>query len=194
MAETGNADLAMVYYEIALNGQRHERYRDVRQIASVEYSHLLRRIAGGELSTAAPDYARARLESLNATAEAKPADLVVLMMWNTDRTDVDLHVEEPSGEECFYKNPNTRAGGKISGDVTEGFGPEMYSIRSAPNGRYTVKANYYNTDANRTRLRTKVYVTVYERFGFKREVVSRHVVTLAGDKEKRDIVSVTLEK
>jgi hypothetical protein len=193
LAETGNADLAMVYYEVALNGRWNDRYRDVRTIAAVEYSHLLRRIASGELNTTAPDYARARLESLSASAEAKPADLVVVMMWNTDRTDVDLHVQEASGEECYYKNPNTRSGGKISGDVTEGFGPEMYTLQAAPAGRYTVKANYYNTDANRTGVRTKVYVTVYEYFGTKRESVSRHVVTLAGDKEKRDIVSITIK-
>ena len=27
------------------------------------------------------------------------ADLVIMMMWNTDRTDVDLHIVEPTGED-----------------------------------------------------------------------------------------------
>ncbi|MCO6459641.1 MAG: VWA domain-containing protein [Pirellulaceae bacterium] len=194
LAETGHADLALVYYEVALNGQWHDRYRDVRQIAAIEYGHLLRRIMAGELNTSVPDYARARLESLEKSDDVRPADLVVVMMWNTDRTDVDLHVEEPSGDECYYKNPSTRSGGRISGDVTEGFGPEMYTIRSAPRGKYSVRANYYATDNNRTGVRTKVYVTVYQQYGSKSEAVSRHVVPLVGDKEKRDVVSVELAK
>ncbi|MBW3597831.1 MAG: VWA domain-containing protein, partial [Planctomycetes bacterium] len=193
-AETGNADLAIVYYEVALGGHWHERYQDLNRIAGVEYMHLLRRINQGELSSHLPDYAKARLESLIEQFGVKRADLVVTMMWNTDRTDVDLHVLEPSGEECYYKNRSTRAGGEITRDVTEGYGPEMYIARDAQHGKYVVKANYYGSDANRTQVRSKVYVTIYEDFGGRKERVTRKTVPLSRNKELREAAEVFIEK
>ncbi len=193
-AEAGNADLAIVYYEVALGGQWHERYQDFHRTAGVEYVHLLRRIDGGKLSSHMPDYAKARLESIVEKFDVKQADLVVTMMWNTDRTDIDLHVLEPSGEECYYKNRNTRAGGEITRDVTEGYGPEMYVMKNAPHGKYVVRANYYGSDANRTGVRTKVYVTVYEDFGGRKERVLKKTVPLSRGKELRDVAEIFVEK
>ena len=194
LAELGQADLAMIYYEVAMNGQWNPRYQDVARIVGVEYLHLLKRIAAQELTTSVPRYAEARLESLSDSLGIGNPDLIVTMMWNTDRTDVDLHVLEPSGQECYYKQPNIRGGGKITRDVTEGFGPEMYLLPTGQHGKYVVKANFYGSDANRTTARTKVYVTVYESFGTKRESVSRKTVILSRSKEKRDLTTVMVEK
>ncbi len=193
-AELGNADLAMVYYEVALGGQWHERYQDFDRVASVEYLHLLRRIDRGELESHASDYAKARLESLVEKLPVNQADLVVTLMWNTDRTDVDLHVLEPSGEECFFQHRQTRSGGEITRDVTEGYGPEMYVIRNAPHGKYVVKANYYGSDANRTQVRTKVYVTLFEDFGGRKERAIRKTVLLSRGQELREVAEVFVEK
>ncbi len=56
-----------------------------------------------------------------------------MITWNTDTTDVDLHVIEPSGEECFYRHRNTRrSGGRLTQDVTQGYGPEMYVLPARP--------------------------------------------------------------
>lgn len=193
-AEMGSADLAIVYYEVALGGQWHPRYQDVSRIAAVEYTHLLRRIDKGELSSEIPDYAKARLESLVQNLDLGKADLVVAMMWNTDRTDVDLHVIEPSGEECFFQHRNTRSGGELTRDVVEGYGPEMYVIKTAAHGKYLVRADYYNVDANRTQLRTKVYVTLYEDFGGRKEHVTKKTVVLNRGKDLRDVAEVFVEK
>jgi anti-sigma-K factor RskA len=194
LAEIGYADLAMVYYEVALNARWHERYKDVRQIAGVEYLRLLRRINQGDLSSHAPEYAQARLESLAGETPIENADLVIMMMWNTDRTDVDLHVVEPTGEECYYDHPKTRIGGSVTRDVTEGYGPEMYTLPSAKHGKYRIIANYFGSDRNRTQVRTKVYITVYEDFGGKRERISKKTITLSDQKEKRELTTVMVEK
>ena len=51
-------------------------------------------------------YAEARLESLIATQHIEQqADLLITMMWNTDQTDVDLHVIEPSGKRYDFPGP-----------------------------------------------------------------------------------------
>jgi tetratricopeptide (TPR) repeat protein len=194
LADLGHADLAMVYYEVALTGQWNERYRDFRQVAGVEYLHLLRRIDRGEASSQSPEFVKARMQSLFRELPVNEAGLLVTMMWNTDRTDVDLHVLEPSGEECYYKNPRSRAGGQVTRDVTEGFGPEMYWLRTAQLGPYVVKANYYRSDANRVQVRTKVYVTVYEDFGGQHETVTKRAITLGDASQKRDIMTVKVQQ
>lgn len=195
LAETGNADLAMVYYEVALNATWHDRYLDVKKIVGIEYADLLRRIERGEVSSHARDYAVARLETLRGQVPVDKADLVVTMMWNTDRTDVDLHVLEPSGEECYFEHPRTRMGGQMTRDVTEGFGPEMYTLAKAKAGEYRVSANYYGSDANRTNVRSKVYVTLYRNYGDpKRQWIEKKTITLADQKEKRELMTVKVKE
>lgn len=195
LAGLGNTDLAMIYYEVAFGGTWNSRYHDVNRIVGVEYLQMLRRIEAGQLPCRASDYAHARLASLQEQLSLDRADLVVMMMWNTDRTDVDLHVVEPTGEECFYSHPRTQLGGQITADVTEGYGPEMYLLPRANQGEYKILAHYFGSDSNRTQVRSKVYVTIYEHFGdAKRERVTKRTIVLSGQKEKRDLAVVKIKK
>jgi len=190
LAELGHADLAIVYYEIAFSGHWDRRFRDFNQIVAVEYLHLLQRICAGELESHAADYAKARCEALSNEFDMADADLVITMMWNTDRTDVDLHVVEPSGEQCNYQHRKTKSGGQLTEDVTEGFGPEMYVLRKAPHGKYAAKVHYFGSDSNRTSTRTKVYLTIYEDFSTDLERVTHHVVTLGDRDETRQVAVI----
>jgi tetratricopeptide (TPR) repeat protein len=134
LTQMDKADMAIVFYEIALGGKFQNRQNDFRRIAGTEYAFLLREIASDRKPSNIKPYAEARLESLRETMDIEQsADLLITMMWNTDQTDVDLHVIEPSGEECFYSHRKTRSGGHITRDITDGFGPEMYTIKHAPN-------------------------------------------------------------
>jgi hypothetical protein len=195
LADTGNTDLAMIYYEIVLNATWDNRYLDVKKIVGVEYVDLLRRIERGELSSHAREYAVARLETMRGRVPVSRADLVITMMWNTDRTDVDLHVIEPTGEECYFEHPRTRMGGRMTRDVTEGFGPEMYTLEQAKAGDYRVLANYFGSDTNRSKVRSKVYITIYRNYGDpKRQWVEKKTITLAKQKEKRELVVVKIKE
>jgi hypothetical protein len=193
LADLGHADLALIYYEVALAGQWSDRYRQFGKIAKVEYYRMLRRIDGGELETSVPEFAAARRDTLRQEIGDASIDLVVTMQWNTDRTDVDLYVVEPSGEVCSYENTRTASGGHITDDVTEGFGPEMYALPNARAGKYVVKVSYFNSDTNRTSVRTKVYVTVYKHFGTAQEQVRRHVLTLSRAKEMVEVATVGMK-
>jgi hypothetical protein len=73
-------------------------------------------------------------------------DVRIVLDWYVDATDMDLWVDEPSGERAIYNNPRTRIGGRLSHDMTQGFGPEEYLLRHAPAGSYTVRVNIYRTD------------------------------------------------
>jgi uncharacterized protein YfaP (DUF2135 family) len=77
-------------------------------------------------------------------AEIPRVDLQVLLFWDTDGTDVDLHVTEPSGEVVNYTNPvSSKSGGRLDRDDTDGYGPEIFSLGAAPAGEYQIAAHYY---------------------------------------------------
>ena len=192
LAEMGQSDMAILFYEIALETTFRDGRNDFKKITASEYSHLLRRIKSGDLKSSVQDYAKARLKSLTKRYGLAPADILVTMMWNTDATDVDLHVLEPSGEECSYQRKRTRSGGHITQDITTGFGPEMYVLPSAPRGKYSIAAKYFRSDANRTGLRGKVYITIYHDFGMESESVKHRTVEVSdvGQKQTVDTFSV----
>jgi len=190
LSQTGNGDLAMIFYEVALAGNWNNAGSDFKKIVSAEYLHLLRRIDAGRIECRASDYAEARLASLTDKSPLRGAGLVVTMMWNTDRTDVDLHVVEPNGEVCYYSHPKTKSGGTITDDVTNGFGPEMYVLPKTLDGKYAIKVNYFGSDANRTTTRTKVYMTVYENFGTANEKITTRTVDLGHSKQMRHVMTV----
>jgi tetratricopeptide (TPR) repeat protein len=73
-------------------------------------------------------------------------DLRVVIEWNTPATDLDLWVTEPNGETAMYSNPLTALGGRLSNDMTFGFGPEEYLLRRAPDGRFSVDVDVYAVD------------------------------------------------
>ncbi|MGC1305205.1 MAG: VIT domain-containing protein [Caulobacteraceae bacterium] len=73
-------------------------------------------------------------------------DVRVVLEWNVDATDMDLWVDEPTGERAIYDHPRTAIGGRLSHDMTQGYGPEEYLLRRAPDGTYTIRVNTYRTD------------------------------------------------
>lgn len=192
LSQLGQADLAMVYYEVAIASNFQNRDQDFKIIAATEYSDLLRRVVAGQQHSMVKDFAKARLQSLAENLNIRPADVVVTMMWNTDQTDVDLHIIEPSGEECYYEHKSTKAGGRITRDITDGFGPEMFSLANAPDGEYKILVKYYAGNQNRTDLRSKVYLTIYRDFGRPTASVTRKTIELSevGGQEVVDTLQV----
>jgi hypothetical protein len=94
-----------------------------------------------------------RMRDLGAQPDLDPrlidlldVDLRVTLEWSTDATDMDLWVDEPGGERAYYGNQLTALGGRVSNDMTAGYGPEEYQIRRAAPGRYTVRVDTYRTD------------------------------------------------
>jgi tetratricopeptide (TPR) repeat protein len=193
LAQLGKADMAIVYYEIAMNGTFQRQGNEFKQIVATEYIHLLRKIVSGKLESSVKDYAAARLETLGKHLPFGTADVVVTMMWNQDQTDVDLHVFEPSGEECSYQHKRTKSGGQITSDITTGFGPEMYFNANAPRGRYEVKAKFFSNGQNRTSTRNKVYMTVIRNFGTDEESLTRQTIELNKVGEKMPVMTLGVE-
>ncbi len=76
-------------------------------------------------------------------SKSMPVAVRVILNWNQMNSDIDLHVIEPTGEECYYSHTSTEIGAKFSKDFTQGYGPEQYLLRNAVKGKYRIKTNYF---------------------------------------------------
>ncbi len=114
-------------------------------------------------------------------------DVRIVMSWDADATDIDLHVVEPGGEEAFYGHNRTARGGLVSRDVTDGYGPEEYLIRRAPRGKYGLKAKYYGSRQQTVVGPATVTATVFTDWG--RAAEQRQTLTLRLD-QPREMVDI----
>ena len=92
-------------------------------------------------------------------------DLRIVMMWDADDTDIDLHVLEPSGEEVYYGHRRSVSGGMNSDDVTTGYGPEEYLHKKAPAGVYRIMSNYFASHQQKLTGPVTVTATVFTNWG-----------------------------
>ena len=83
-----------------------------------------------------------------ANAGKAPAKLRIVLAWDSDHTDVDLHVVTPNGEHAWYGQRTIPSGGSIDIDATDGFGPEIFATPNAIRGAYQVYANYYGGNSD----------------------------------------------
>ena len=71
-----------------------------------------------------------------------------VLYWETDASDVDLHVVDARGGHAWYAHPQLPSGGELYADVTTGFGPECFAIEGAPTaGPYRLSVNYFAQNA-----------------------------------------------
>jgi uncharacterized protein YfaP (DUF2135 family) len=114
-------------------------------------------------------------------------DLRIVLTWDTDNTDIDLHVLEPSGEECFYSHNRTTIGGAMSTDFTQGYGPEEYMLRRLMPGEYKIRAHFFGNRDQRLVGPTTVQATLITHYG--RPDEKRRAITLRL-KEAKELVDV----
>jgi hypothetical protein len=69
--------------------------------------------------------------------------LRITLAWETDANDVDLHVVDPDGEECYYSHKRNASGLELYEDITQGLGPEVIRTETAHKGTYHVGVNYF---------------------------------------------------
>lgn len=85
----------------------------------------------------------ARLTALGATLATQPSTTMVLN-WETDVNDVDLHVYDTAGDHAYYASQSLGHGGRLHGDITTGYGPELFTIEGKRRARgYKMQVHYY---------------------------------------------------
>ena len=122
---------------------------------------------------------RRRVQFYDAYAAKPQARLRVVLSWDSDGTDLDLHVVAPDGVHVFYGNRVGDNGGALDVDVTTGYGPEIYANPAPPKGVYHLFVNFYGSGGNSQDL-TTAQIAIVSQEG----TVS----------EKRQIVQVPMRK
>ncbi|MES2041481.1 MAG: DUF2135 domain-containing protein [Pseudomonadota bacterium] len=89
-----------------------------------------------------------RVQFFDTNTSRPNARLRVVLSWDSDGTDLDLHVISPDGQHVFYGNRVVDNGGALDVDVTTGYGPEIYANTAPPKGTYHVYVNYYGSGGN----------------------------------------------
>ena len=146
------------------------RFEGIEMIALVEANRLIGILERERL----PGARRVALD--RRLRGAVDVDLRIILTWDTDGTDMDLWVTEPSGEKCSYSNNRTGQGGRLSRDLTGGYGPEEYALRRAAAGAYQIEANYYGSNSEAILGPTTLQATIVTDYGRRNE--KRDAVTL----------------
>jgi len=115
-------------------------YGNVQRVIREELGSVYRAWSRSDPSRSSEIAERAREHSVDLSRRDA---LRVTLAWETDANDVDLHVVDPAGEECFYRNKSTRAGLTLYEDITQGLGPEVVRTGKLDRGTYHVGVRYF---------------------------------------------------
>ncbi|WPO79690.1 VIT domain-containing protein [Flavobacterium sp. KACC 22761] len=138
--------------EVNYYGEMSGQYEGVEDIVLMDINRLMSEHPG------------LKIGKLDKKYMAKmPVDIRIIMNWNQMDVDLDLHVIEPTGEECYYSHTNTEIGGRFSKDFTQGYGPEQYLIRNAVKGKYQIKTDFFGettlTEDGPATIMVEIYTT-----------------------------------
>ena len=163
-------------YHVVLN--QWDRFDAIEVIALMELNRVLARAERAGKGITLVDKRLTKLLDV---------DVRIILTWDTDMTDMDLWVTEPSGEKAYYGNNNTTIGGLVSRDFTQGYGPEEYVLKKSMAGQYKLEANFYGTSAPSITGAVTLQVDVFTNYG--RSSEKRQTLTIRLTQAK-DVVHV----
>ena len=136
----GRFEEAASVLESATRQQFPQWYRDVQRVIREELGYVYRAWSAKEPARRAEIEQRAR--DFHVDLSRRDA-LRITLAWETDANDVDLHVVDPHGEECYYQHTSTASGLELYEDITQGLGPEVVRAEKLEKGTYHIGVNYF---------------------------------------------------
>jgi tetratricopeptide (TPR) repeat protein len=115
-------------------------YGNVQRVIHEELGYVYRAWMAKEPSRRKEIAARAHEYDVDITRHDA---LRVTLAWETDANDVDLHLVDPSGAECYYGRKQIASGFELYEDITQGLGPEVIRADRAKAGTYHVGVRYF---------------------------------------------------
>lgn len=152
-----------------------------------EVDHLLAPGAN-EIRVVAADPSGTEVATVWLHAAIPPADLKVVLTWDAPDADLDLAVVGPDGERCDFNHPATALGGRLDLDVSDGCGPETFTLPNAPAGRYVVRVRLF-AGADKP-VRCRVDLLLHEASAREERRTVRAVLVRPG--ETRDVAELEL--
>jgi Ca-activated chloride channel family protein len=162
-----------------------DRFEEIEVIALTEANRILARVGISQSEIKNPFDPR--------LIKLLDPDLRIVMTWDTDNTDIDLHVTEPSGETCVYNHNRTTIGGALSKDFTQGYGPEEYLLKKLMPGQYKIQAHFFGNRDQRVVGPTTVQATLITHYGRSDESRQSLTLRLKDAKDMVEIGTVTLK-
>ena len=163
-------------YKVITEDWNDDRFEDVKLITLNDINSIVARNKNVKTS-----YIDKRL------LKKEPVDVRVVLSWDTNDCDMDLWVTDPKGEKCYYQNTITYLGGKISDDVTEGYGPEEFMIKKAMKGQYKVQVNYYGSNSQKQLMPVSLRITFYTHYGTPQQKQQETTIRL---NDEKDVIEV----
>ncbi|WP_458626362.1 VIT domain-containing protein [Winogradskyella sp. PC D3.3] len=181
----GDIDAAIDLFLNIVNGDllakdEEELYYGIEQIAYVELCHLVN--TNNSM----------RSRELRNIYKSIETDIRVVVDWNHGETDLDLYVTNPANEIVYYGHDTSKFGGRLSEDLTDGYGPESYWIKKAQKGDYKISVDYYSDRVQKITGPASLKVTIYKNYGKTNEEKVIKVLRLKDDDSKRDVETITI--
>lgn len=154
-----------------------QRFDGIEQIVYVELCRLVNKY---ERKLKLPKKDRDRFNKI-------PVDIRIVIDWNHNDTDIDLWVVDPRDEKAFFKNAETYIGGRISEDMTEGYGPEEFMLKNAIKGKYQVLIDYYSDSVQKISGPTILKVTLFTNYGKSNEKKVVKILRLGQEEEELEV-------
>jgi TonB-dependent SusC/RagA subfamily outer membrane receptor len=164
-------DLALAYQKIGQMEASEKLFKyivsgDVYKVKERRNFEGVNEIVKRELNFLNAQFPTQKEEEINYKGNSNYiSDIRIVIDWNHNDTDIDLHIIEPNKEICYYQNTKTKLGGVITKDMTQGFGPEEYSIEHAKPGTYYVMIKYFGDNYQKIDNPTFMKVTLYTHYG-----------------------------
>jgi TonB-dependent SusC/RagA subfamily outer membrane receptor len=181
-------DLALVYKEIGLAQKAFELLNSV--VSEKIYQKEGRRKFKGVQSIAKHEL-NERLSN-KKNNEKEEFDIRIVIDWNHNDTDIDLHVIDPNYEDCYYGNTKTKIGGRISSDMTQGFGPEEFTLKNAVKGDYYLKVKYFGDRYQKVENPTFMKITIFKNYGKLNQTKKIKVVRLTNKQDNIVVSKVSI--
>lgn len=86
---------------------------------------------------------RKRVQFYQANPTRTQARIRIILSWDDNQAELDLHVLTPDGQHAFWAHPVLTNGGGLDVDSVDGAGPEMFSMTAPLRGIYNVYVNYW---------------------------------------------------
>lgn len=189
-------DLALVYQEIGLAQESFKLLNNIVNGSIYKNNNRrkfagMQRIAKNELNKLLQNHAEIQKENFKNTNKIDTSfDVRVVIDWNHNDTDIDLHIIDPFLEECYYSNPKTKIGGELSQDMTQGFGPEEFTLKHAKKGEYFIKVKYFGDRYQKIENPTFMKVTIFKNFGKPNETKDIKIIRLIKVKDKQIVAKL----
>jgi hypothetical protein len=167
--------------EVNYYGEMSGQYEGVEDIILMDINRLV------------TDHPKLNIDKLDKKYLNKmPVGIRIILNWNQMDTDIDLHIIEPTNEECYYGHTDTEAGARFSKDFTQGYGPEQYLLRNAIKGKYQIKTNYFGESTLTQNGPATVMVEIYTLKNGK-TIRKLQTIQLGKIKENQDLAKIIID-